>query len=94
MISFSASNLNYKVAKVCMFLKASYFSILDEVREHDYSPTLPVIEDLQHVPSSGCHGPLGYDECLLLLVTLSIMIKERLALLCACDSMIHHNSYE
>ena len=60
-------------------LKASYFSILNEVSEHDYSPTLPVIEDLQHVPSSGCHGPLGYDECLLLLVTLSIMIKERLA---------------
>ena len=46
-----------------------YTSILDEVREHDYSSTLPVIEDLQHVPNSRCHGSFGYYVRLLLLVT-------------------------
>ena len=47
-----------------------YPSIFFDVREHDYSSTLPVIEDLQHVSSSGCHWTLSYDVSLLMLVTL------------------------
>ena len=54
-----------------------YLSIFYEVRKHDYSPTLSVIDHFPHVPSRGLHGALSYDVGLLLLVALHMVTALR-----------------
>ena len=54
-------------------ISSNYHSILYEVREHDYSSTLSVMDELPHVPSRGLHGALSYDVGLLLLVALHMV---------------------
>ena len=51
-----------------------YLSIFYEVREHDHSTTLSVVDHLPHVPSSGLHWALSYDVNLLLLVALRVVM--------------------
>ena len=50
----------------------THLSIFTEPGEHDNSPTLPLMDHLPEVSACGLHGTLGYDESLLLLVTLYI----------------------
>ena len=51
-----------------------HLSIFNQVTEHNNDSTLSVSDHLPEISGCGLHGTLSYDECSLLLVTLSIAI--------------------